>query len=118
MFYNSFNVEFGWFNCDRFASFTGPMTDIEIIVAEGYDNTNSAIFIAIEGEPNTLGNLYGEYPVGLECYIIFVSVDEDGNWVYAVKPVTLTADASYTFTQDELNTATEAQVIAAINALP
>jgi hypothetical protein len=118
VFYNSFNNEFGWFNCDRFASFTGPMTDIEVIVPEGYDYTNSAIFIAIEGEPNTLGNLYGEYPVGLECYIIFVSADADGNWIYAVKPVTLTADASYTFTEDELNTATEAQVIAAINALP
>lgn len=118
MFYNAFIQEFGWFNCDKFASFTGPMTDIEVIVPQGYNSANSGIYIAIEGEPNTLGNLYGQYPVGLECYIIFVSADEDGNLVYAIKPVTLTADASYTFTEDDFTTVTEAQLIAAINALP
>lgn len=117
-YYNAFVQEFGWFNCDRFANFEGPMTDIEVIVPEGYDSQNSGLYIAIEGEPNTLGNLYGEFPVGLECYVIFVSADEEGNWVYAIKSVTLTENASYTFTEAEFITATEAQVIAAINMLP
>ncbi|RYD93433.1 MAG: hypothetical protein EOP54_19185 [Sphingobacteriales bacterium] len=117
-FYYAYLDDFGWFNCDKFANFTGPMTDVEIQIPAGYTSLNSTIFIAIEGEPNTLGNLSGEYPVGLECYLIFVSSDGNGGWVYAIKSVTLTQDASYTFTAEELDTATYEEVVAFINALP
>jgi len=109
---------FGWFNCDKFANFQGEMTDIEIIVPAGYNNQNSSIFIALPGELNTLGNLSGNYPVGLQCYIIFVTATADGGFAYAIKNVTLTADASYTFTSGEIQEVTEANFIALINALP
>jgi hypothetical protein len=84
----------------------------------GYNTTNSNIFVALAGEPNTLGTIGGEYPVGLEVYLIFVTVDGDGNFIYAIKPVTLPENAAYTFTESEFITATESQLVAAINALP
>lgn len=116
--YNAFISSFGWFNCDKFASFSGPMTDISVLLPEGYDNENSNIFIGINGEPNSLGYLYGQFPVGLNCYIIFVT-EEDGLWSYAIKSIaSLPAGASYTFETSELQTGTLAEVVAAINALP
>lgn len=117
-FYNAFLQDFGWFNCDKFASFDGPMTDIQVFVPEGYTEANSNIFIAIPGEPNTLGYLSGQFPVGLECYLIFVTANADGGFAYAIKTVTLTADASYSFTSDEIEEVTTAELIALINALP
>lgn len=116
--YNAYIDDFGWFNCDKFAAFTGPKTEVEVIVPQGYDYTNSFVFIALVDEPNALGHLGGEYPVGLECHIIFVSGNGTDGWVYAIKSVTLPNNASYTFTSEEFIPATEAEVVAAINALP
>jgi hypothetical protein len=116
--YNAYLNDFGWFNCDKFANWSGPKTDVEVIVPQGYDYTNSFVFIALTGEPNTLGNLSGEYPVGLECHIIFVSGNGADGWVFAIKSVTITDNASYTFTPEELLPGTEAEVVAAINGLP
>lgn len=118
VFYNAFVNSFGWFNCDKFANFSGPMTDIEVIVPSGYNTGNSNIFVAVQGEPNALGTLSGQYPVGLAIHLIFVTADTAGNWRYAVKTMTLTADASTIFTASDLNTVTEAQLISLINDLP
>jgi len=116
--YNAFVASFGWFNCDKFANFSGPMTEISVLLPQGYNNSNSNIYIGLNGEQNTLGYLYGQFPVGLNCYVIFVT-EEDGLWSYAVKTEpSLPNGASYTFETSELQTGTALQVIAAINALP
>lgn len=116
--FNAYLEDFGWFNCDKFYNFEGPKTNVEIIVPQGYNNINSQVFVALVNTPNTLGNLSGEYPIGLQCHLIFVTGDGADGWIYAIKSVTLPEDASYTFTPDEFIAATETEVVAAINALP
>ena len=116
-YYSAFIESFGWFNCDKFANFTGPMTEISVLLPQGYNNENSSVFIGISGEPNTLGYLYGQFPVGLNCYIIFVT-EEDGLWSYGIKTIaSLPNGASYSFDASELQTGTMAEVVDAINAL-
>ncbi len=119
---------FGWTNVDRFYSDPRPKTTILVGPPAGYNITNCAIFISYDGEGSAMANLdtytaaglfsehYGQIPIGLACHIIFVSED-NGQWKYAIKAATITAGAVYNFTLAETTTGTEAQVIAAINAL-
>lgn len=129
---NSYYVtfgNFGWTNVDRFYSDPRPKTTILVDVPDGYNNTNSAVYLSYDGEgTNALAKLdtytaeglfsehYGQIPVGLACHIIFATED-NGNWRYAIKGVTTTANAVYTFTLAETTVGTEAQLVAAINAI-
>lgn len=116
--YSAFFNNFGWFNCDRFYNETGPKTTITSLVPQGYGNGNSFVFLATPDSVNSLGNSYGEFPVGLECYLIFVT-EKDGLFRYVVKPLqALQANHTETFTLAETTSGTAAQVAAAINALP
>ncbi|MFC5682379.1 hypothetical protein ACYE2N_11305 [Flavobacterium sp. MAHUQ-51] len=127
-YYVSFG-NFGWTNVDKFYSDPRPKTTILADAPEGYDNTNSAIYLSYDGEgTNALAKLdtytaqglfsehYGQIPVGLACHVIFVT-EENGNWRYAIKGVTVQANDVYTFTMAETTVGTEAQLIAAINAI-
>lgn len=130
---NSYNVSFGnfgWTNVDKFYSDPRPRTTILAAVPTGYDNTNSAIYLSYDGEgTNALAKLdtynsttkqfsehYGQIPIGLACHVIFATED-NGNWRYAIKAVTVAAGDVYTFTLAETTLATEAQMVAAINAI-
>ena len=120
--------QFGWTNVDRFYSDPRPKTTIQATAPAGYDNTNCAIYLHYDGEPNGLANLdtynagvfsehYGQIPIGLACHIIFAT-EENGQWRYAIKPATITANTTYNFTMGETVLGTESQLEAAINALP
>jgi hypothetical protein len=130
---NSYNVtfgNFGWTNVDKFYSDPRPRTTILAAVPTGYDNTNSAIYLSYDGEgQNALAKLdtynpttkqfsehYGQIPIGLACHVIFATED-NGNWRYAVKAVTVAPGDVYTFTLGETTVGTEAQLVAAINAI-
>ena len=129
---NSYYVtfgNFGWTNVDRFYSDPRPKTTILVGAPQGYNNTNSAIYLSYDGEgQNALAKLdtytaaglfsehYGQIPVGLACHIIFATED-NGQWRYAIKAVTITAGATYTFTLAETSVGSEAQLVAAINAI-
>jgi hypothetical protein len=129
---NSYYVtfgSFGWTNVDKFYNDPRPRTTILVDAPEGYDNTNSAVYLSYDGEgTNALAQLdtytaeglfsehYGQIPIGLACHIIFAT-EEDGKWRYAIKGVTTTANAVYTFTNAETTLGTEAQLVAAINAI-
>ena len=128
--YYAFFNNFGWTNVDRFASNPDPKTQILAGVPSGYNFQNSAIYLHYDGEGNALAKLdtydansglfsehYGQVPIGLACHIIFAT-EENGQWRYAIKPVTITENAVYTFTLAETTVGSEAQLIAAINALP
>ena len=128
--YYGFFQSFGWSNVDRFYSDPRPKTTILVGVPTGYDNTNSSVYLSYDGEESGLAGLdtydpltglfsehYGQIPIGLECHVIFVS-EEDGNWKYAIKAVTITANGVITFTEGETSTATEAQLTTIINGLP
>lgn len=120
---------FGWTNVDRFYSDPRPKTTILADAPEGYDNNNSAIYLSYDGEgTNALAKLdtytaaglfsehYGQIPIGLQCHVIFVTED-NGQWRYAIKAVTVAANDVYTFTLAETTVGTEAQLVAAINAI-
>jgi hypothetical protein len=130
---NSYNVSFGnfgWTNVDKFYSDPRPRTTILATVPTGYDNTNSAVYLSYDGEgQNALAKLdtynpitkqfsehYGQIPIGLACHVIFATED-NGNWRYAIKAVTVAAGDVYTFTLGETTVVTEAQLVAAINAI-
>ena len=120
---------FGWTNVDRFYSDPRPKTTLLVDVPEGYDNENSAVYLSYDGEgTNALAKLdtytpqglfsehYGQIPIGLACHVIFVTED-NGQWRYAIKAVTVAANDIYTFTLAETTVGTEAQLVAAINAI-
>lgn len=128
--YYAFIGDFGWSNVDRFYSDPRPKTTILVDVPEGYDNTNSAVYLSYDGENTGLANLdtydavtglfsehYGQIPVGLECHVIFIS-EEDSNWKYAIKSVTIVENGIITITEAETAIATEAQLTTIINGLP
>ncbi|MDI9309574.1 MAG: hypothetical protein QM535_05115 [Limnohabitans sp.] len=128
-YYTVFN-QFGWTNVDRFYSDPRPKTTIQATVPSGYDNTNCSIYLHYDGEGNALARLdtynsttgifsehYGQIPIGLVCHIIFATED-NGQWRYAIKAVTITAGATYNFSLSETTLGTESQLVAAINALP
>ena len=128
--YYAFFNSFGWTNVDKFYNFAGPKTQILATVPAGFNYENSAVYLHYDGEGNALAKLdtydaatgqfsehYGQIPIGLACHIIFAT-EENGQWRYAIKAVTITANAVYSFTLPETVVGTEAQLVAAINALP
>ena len=121
---------FGWTNVDRFYSDPNPKTTILVSAPTGYGNQNSAVYLHYDGLGNGLAQLdtydddtdlfsehYGQVPIGLACHIIFITED-NGQWRYAIKSVTITANAIYSFTLSETVVGSETQLIAAINTLP
>jgi hypothetical protein len=121
---------FGWTNVDCFYIDPNPKTTILAAAPNGYDNQNSVIYLHYDGLVNSLARLdtydnntnlfsehYGQIPIGLACHMIFVSED-NGQWRYAIKSITISANAVYNFTLGETVVGSEAQLISAINALP
>lgn len=115
--YNTFFSEFGWFNCDRFYNAPDPKTDIMVAIPQEFSQGNSMVYLALQGEPNSLAYLYGEFPVGLAAHIIFIS-EEEGNFRYAVRTLNLEADQQIIFTLQETTVATLEEITNAINSLP
>ena len=115
--YTALYSSFGWFNCDKFMNYPGPKTNITTLVPQGYGNGNSFVFQATSDFPNSLGNISGQYPVGLDSYFIFVT-EENGKFRYAIKPSQpIEMNHTVTFSLSETQLATETQFIAIINAL-
>ncbi|MEG1237732.1 hypothetical protein [Flavobacterium sp. 2] len=121
--------KFGWTNVDRFYSDPRPKTTLLVKAPEGYTNENSAVYLSYDGEgTNALAKLdtytsaglfsehYGQIPIGLKCHVIFATED-NGQWRYAIKAVTVAANDVYTFTLAETIVGTETQLVAAINAI-
>ncbi|MBL7559016.1 hypothetical protein JAO71_04290 [Olleya sp. YSTF-M6] len=121
---------FGWTNVDRFYSDTRPKTELLVQAPNGYNFSNSAVYLSYDGEDSGLASLdtydntlnlfsehYGQIPIGLECHIIFVTED-NGVWRYAIKPVTIAANSTIVFTIQETTIGTEATLTALINGLP
>ena len=121
--------KFGWTNVDRFYSDPRPKTTLLVKAPEGYTNENSAVYLSYDGEgTNALAKLdtytsaglfsehYGQIPIGLKCHVIFAT-EANGQWRYAIKAVTVAANDVYTFTLAETTVGTEAQLVAAINAI-
>jgi hypothetical protein len=128
--YIAFLSDFGWTNVDRFYYDPRPKTTILVQAPTGYNFQNSGVYLHYDGEGSSLAKLdtfnsgtnqfsehYGQIPIGLECHVIFVT-EENGNFKYAIKAVTIAAGDIYIFTDAETTIGTQAQLTAAINALP
>lgn len=107
---------FAWYNYDKFYSDPRPKTHITVLIPSGYENA-STVFLSTNLKPNSLGGIGGKYPIGMDCNIIFVTED-NGNFRYAIKPLTLVANQQVSFSISETTLATAAQFKAAITALP
>lgn len=128
--YNATLPGFGWTNVDRFYNDPRPKTTLLATVPAGYDQTNSAIYLHYDGLGSSLAKFdryltttqqfsehYGQIPIGLVCHAIFVTED-NGQWRYAIKAFTVQNGDIYNFTLSETVLGNQAQLEAAINALP
>ncbi|MEP1487788.1 MAG: hypothetical protein ABJK28_05130 [Algibacter sp.] len=128
--YYAFIGDFGWSNVDRFYNDPREKTTILVGVPEGYDNTNSSVFLSYDGEDTGLANLdtydpvsglfsehYGQIPIGLECHVIFVT-EEANDWKYAVQAATIVENGVITITDTETSIVTQSQLETIINGLP
>ena len=128
--YNASIPGFGWTNVDRFYNDPRPRTLLLATVPSGYNASNSAIYLHYDGLGNSLAKFdvynsttlqfsehYGQIPIGLACRAIFITEDS-GQYRYAIKAFTVQANDIYNFTLAETVLGTQAQLEAAINALP
>lgn len=128
--YYAFINDFGWANVDCFYSDPRQKTTILATAPDGYNKDNCSIYLHYDGMGNGLARLdtylpataqfsehYGQIPIGLVCHVIFVT-ETNGQYRYAIKPATISAGAVYNFTMAETTVGSEAQLKAAINALP
>ncbi|MGC4040655.1 MAG: hypothetical protein QM710_07715 [Flavobacterium sp.] len=128
--YYAFINDFGWTNVDCFYEDPRQKTTILATAPDGYTKDNCSIYLHYDGRGNGLARLdtylpqtaqfsehYGQIPIGLVCHVIFMT-ESNGQWRYAIKPATISAGAVYSFTMAETTVGSEAQLKAAINALP
>ena len=129
--YWTISDQFGWTNIDRWYSDPRPKTTIHVDVPDGWDDTNSAVYLSYDGEPTALARMdtydgvtglfsehYGLIPVGLEVHLIFVT-ESEGDWSYAIQGATIEENHVTTFAtaDDFIETDTDG-LVNAINALP
>ncbi len=86
---------FGWFNADNFYNDPRPRTAIKARVPSG-NGVHSVVYIITKSFPCSLGGLAGYFPIGLDCWLVFVS-RKDGKYLGETKKSTLTANHSVKF---------------------
>lgn len=78
---------FGWFNCAAFINFGKPLTSIAAYVPTNYANV-SEVYVMPKFFPKALGIAYGSWPIGIECYFIFVT-EKDGKYRWIIRETTI-----------------------------
>ncbi len=113
--YNALLSTFNWFNYDKLPA-SGPRTSIQVNIPSQYINA-STVFLSTNTMPNSLGGIAGKWNIGLACNIIFLA-EENGNFRYAIKPITVVNNQVVTFNTSETAIATPAQMKTILNNLP
>ncbi len=107
---------FGWFNCDKLYNDPRPKTDLNIAVPTAYINASN-VYAIIKGEPYSLGLAnYGQWPVGIELYLIFVS-ENNGQYIWVTKEITVTNNHTETFSVSGVSTGNITQLEAHLSTL-
>ncbi|MBD8083899.1 hypothetical protein [Chryseobacterium caseinilyticum] len=106
---------FGWFNCDKFSNYPEPKTTITANVPAGYGSA-SQVFILAKNIPNALGTTAGKFPVGMQCYLIFVS-ESNGNFMWIIKEQTLAASHTIYFDLKDAKMGKSADFVSNISQL-
>jgi hypothetical protein len=107
--------DFGWYNCDKFYNYPDPKTTITANVPNGFGNT-SQVFLLTKNVPNALGNIGGKFPIGLQCYLMFVT-ENNGNFMWITKEQTLTANHTVTFDLKDAQVGKKADYVAHVTLL-
>ena len=118
--------EWGWTNIDRFYNDPNPKTIIYAELPDGFDNTNTEVYISYDGESNALANFdtwvdgrytehYGLIPIGLEIHFVAVAVI-DGVLNYVIQPTTVVENHVQDIT--DFAPITEEALITLIDGLP
>ena len=123
--------QFGWSNIDRWYGDPRPKTFFSVEVPQGWDSTNSEVYVTDDDQDNILTTLGGGgegsplfgftgdvVPVGLNVHVIFVTENE-GQWSYVIQSHTVVHEDAldFTSTDDFIHTDQEG-IIDAINNLP
>ncbi|MFN4247589.1 MAG: hypothetical protein ACK4EY_07685 [Flavipsychrobacter sp.] len=77
----------GWFNIASFYNFGTPLTSIAAYVPTNYSNV-SDVYVLPKSLPRSLGIAYGKWPIGVECYFVFVT-EKDGKYSWIIRETTL-----------------------------
>jgi hypothetical protein len=130
-YYYCWLPSFCWTNIDWLYSLPGEKTEVRVKVPEGYDDSNSSVYVAYLTMPNTLasfdvydktGKYFTEHtglaPIGFQMFVVFISGDaKTGQFVYATKLVTIERDQYITFAASDIHGGSIQQIINAINSL-
>jgi len=126
--YFVFTTNLGWINVDHFWNDSRPKADLTVQAPEGYNLSNSALFLSFDGVLG-LAQLYysdttktyqvgGDYiPVGQSGSVIFVS-ESEGKWVYAIKSFIVAQNNTIEILASDLDDATQSEIEALVEALP
>lgn len=118
--------EWGWTNIDRFYNDPRPKTTIFAELPEGFDNTNTQVYISYDGESNALASFdtwvdgrftehYGLIPIGLEVHFVAVAIVND-ELNYVIEDVTITENHVQQISN--FSPISDANLITLIDALP
>jgi len=108
--------DFQWFNCDKFFEDPRPTTELDLSLPSQFDNNNSIIYLAIKGEPSSLGNARrGKYPIGLDVHLIFMAEMND-EFLYQIISEQV-SENEYKFDRDKMQTVSPEVMKDIINAL-
>lgn len=112
---------FGWYNCDKFWNDPRPKTDVIVQIPNGFDQSNSSVYIAFENEKNALmhlftydanNNMYGTpqpaIPDGIKGHIIFVG-EQNGQYKYEIISTIITNSPVFNINPGNLITASNYQ---------
>jgi len=113
--YSIWGCFFGWINIDILYSLPDPKTQIWVKVPDGYDSKNCSVYVVYKDKPGALAYMdvwdsekkmftehYGLAPIGFNFYVVFVSVQKDGQFIYAIKDVVIEENKIITFDASEL----------------
>ncbi|MCL2098689.1 MAG: hypothetical protein FWH23_08045 [Bacteroidales bacterium] len=128
--YNLFGYYFGWINIDILWNLPDPKCPIWIKPPHGYNHKNSSVYVVYKDQPGSLAYMdvwdtdkemftehYGLAPEGMNFYVIFMSVLDDGRYVYSYKDVTVENNQIISFEISDLKIMAKDALIALINNL-
>lgn len=126
-YYTIADTTFGWTNVDRFFEDPRPKTTLNVKLPNGFDNTNTKVFVTYDGQPTALANLdvftnegyfsehYGQIPIGMQIHIIAMT-RISGKLHYNIVPATIEDGKIYYVTT--LEPTDEVKLRNLITALP
>ena len=128
--YNVWGCLFKWINIDILFSLDGPKAQVWVKVPDGFDNKNCSVYVVYKDQPGALAFMdvwdtskkmftehYGLAPIGMNFYVIFISTQAEGKYIYSYKDVTVEANKEITFEMSDLNFIDKDTLIALINNL-